>query len=298
MLQWLPNNIYEQDRSKAVEHMAQCLHDGTLALLIGAGASAGLGLPTWKELVEDCAKACSIPYDANDLSTNAGIVSLTSRIERECKDARTFIEKVHATLYRNSRSAQRDFLRQELLLALGSMVMKSRRGSIRDVITFNFDDVLERYMRIHGFSVQVVYNIPTLIRDDDVTVYHPHGFVPLERGVSQSSDFLIFSKNSFDERLGDALNGWTQLTIDTLTRKVGLFVGLSVEGPNFGPAMQQVKNRIKDTRPTGFWFVRDSEAERIEQLRDWRAVPIVVKEYQEIPEILFAICQSALKFVS
>jgi hypothetical protein len=188
-----------------------------------------------------------------------------------------------------------DFIGQELLVALGSLVMRSRRGSIREVITFNFDDVLERYLQLHGFSVQVVYKYPTLIRDEDVTIYHPHGFIPLE--ARESSDFVVFSKNSFDQRLGDGLNEWTRLTTDTLTRKIGVFVGLSVDGPNFGPAMHQIKARVNSTRPTGFWFIKDSEIDRIEQLRDWGAVPIKVHDYQDIPDILFAVCQNALRFV-
>ena len=48
----LPLESYDIDSS--IEELAQCLSDGTLALIIGAGISKSLGLPDWHELVINC----------------------------------------------------------------------------------------------------------------------------------------------------------------------------------------------------------------------------------------------------
>ena len=204
---------------------------------------------------------------------NTELLKLMDRVERGMS-WESYQKVVMGSLYRDARD-ERSLITQPLLSVLGAMTMKSKRGCVREVLTFNFDDLLERYIRIHGFAGEIICRLPCLRRDVDLTVYHPHGFVPSPGSRFEGSDFLIFSKYSFDERLGEQLDPWTELSRDLLLRKVALFIGLSAEGPNLGPLLINVAKRLREPRPTGIWLVGPDDApDTEEQLIKWNVAPI------------------------
>src|ERR1035437_7294833 len=53
-------------------------------------------------------------------------------------------------------------LRNDLLIALGALLMGSKRGSVTEVLNVNCDDVLNWYLALHGFDTQVVTRLPSL----------------------------------------------------------------------------------------------------------------------------------------
>lgn len=289
-ISWLPRDLYERDQNEVLAVLAECLVNGSLALFLGSGVSSGLGLPKWKTLVERCADIAAIPIKPGECDTTEGILEISNRIEES--PGVDFPSVVHQALYKDSKDGAACFLNQHLLIAIGSLVMKARRGSVSEVLTFNFDDVLERYLRLHGCSSQVISQLPTLMRSTDVTVYHPHGFLPLDYRLRDGA--LIFSGDSFDTRLGSALDPWTHMTSELLLRRVGLFIGLSPDGPNLGPLMTQVRTKLNETRPSGFWFVASENWEaHCQKIVRWHGIPIKVNNYSDIPLFLLRVCQQA-----
>lgn len=290
---WLLRELYEQDQGQLIDRLATLLRTGRLAVIFGAGASAGLGLPLWKDLVQGLASEALVSFSDTAIDSMEQMLELTSVIKHKLGDNSLFRDLVKKHLYKSFEGDEDRFLDHRLLVAVGSMLMKSQRGSVSEVLTFNFDDILEQYLGIHGFSTQVICSLPELRRSVDVTIYHPHGFIPSEGGGLDGENSLVLSGDDFDERLADPTNSWTLLTIDLLLRKVPILIGVSPQGPNLGPLILGVRNRLSDARPTAFWFLGGNSIKDAEKVRRWGCVAICVDSYQEIPKMLLSVCRRA-----
>src|SRR5690348_9470103 len=117
-------------------------------------------------------------------------------------------------------------LKEDLLISLGACLMGSRRGSITEVLNFNFDNVLDWYLKLHGYTTQIVSEIPSLRTDVDVTIYHPHGYLPKDVPRGEFSKFLVFSQDSYDARVARfETDPWIAHFRHTLRNREILFVG-------------------------------------------------------------------------
>lgn len=223
--------VAKKDPEQALVPLAAHLREGTLALVLGTGVSMPLGLPRWWELVARCVKSTCLAHTVTDSTPVSNLLTIMEEVEaRFPSDGIKYRELVRTCLYDGVVYSQSS-IRQPLLIALGALLMGSKRGGVSTVLTLNFDDVLEWYLGVHGFTVQIVTTLPQLRKDTDVTVYHPHGFLPfdLRRHSGHMSNFLVLSQYSFDQRMGDRLNLFTQVFRDLLLSKLVLFIGLSGE---------------------------------------------------------------------
>ena len=284
--------------------LSEHLYEGKLALALGAGVSKFLGFPLWWELVHGICVEHNGESSINEDTTTAELNDTVDKIEREINDSIKFNELVKKTLYENV-----DYLddvtviRKELLISLGALMMGSRRGSVNNVITYNYDDVLEWYLGLHGFDVRVISDPRTMTTNSDVTIYHPNGFLPLQDNKNLSKK-LIFSETSFVNRervsmLEDKL--WTNVLDRLSIEKTFIFIGLSGRDPTIYPRLLDIfKNQLNETRPVGYWFyVREDGMEKQEIDKNLRSgiVPIVVKNKDDIPRYLLDVCQRAMAHI-
>lgn len=297
MLKGIPTGSY--DKKLSIRELAKSLHYGSLALVIGAGASIGLGFPSWWELVKRCREKSGLEAtDINENSSSDKITKMTGAVEKEQGGGITYRKFVRDCLYEgiDYNRDRMTIMKKELLIAFGAMLMGSKRGSVNQVLNFNFDDSLEWYLGLHGFKAQVIKGLPSLSRDVDVSIYHPHGYLPFSDD-DHMSEFLIFTKYSYDERLGAPYELWKEMTRVILQSKVVLFVGLSGNDPMFGPLLASVKQSVCEERPTGFWlFGHQLDKDNKEYLIDLNIVPLCFENYQEIPIFLLDICREAATF--
>lgn len=282
-------------RGEPAPAVAGYLKEGALVLLLGAGVSRAVGLPLFWELVQRILKDAGHPWD--DVGSNSDADQLRLRLDRVEQEVGgvDFLVLVERCLYDGIAEYTSNFLKRDLLIALGSLVIGARRGSIRTVLTFNYDDVLEWYLRLHGLRVKSASALPALLADrNDVTVYHPHGFLPRYPSSGQRSNFCILSQFSFDERMGKAVQDlWTDHLKNTLRSKVGLFVGLSGEDPIFGPLLASVKAELSPQRPTGFWLLTEADPKGDDYFLDRNVIPVRLPNHDSYPEFLLGVCQVA-----
>src|SRR5258706_12337035 len=189
----LPLKFYADHLGDSQRFLGSTLRAGSLALFLGAGVSKPLGLPDWPTLISRVATRAGLTLDASTIAD-----AKSSRVAMDSVESSNafpeYSKLVHDALY-DGLTFTDDIVTQKLLVAIGALTMSSRRGSVRTVVTLNFDDVLEQYWSIHGYSWQLVTGLPTLLQETDVTMYHPNGYLPL---IGASSDFLVFSERSFD----------------------------------------------------------------------------------------------------
>jgi hypothetical protein len=298
---------YIDNPRRTIPVIAEYLAEGSLALAIGAGASHGLGLPLWTELVERCIKETNRQKGTHLTETmppradNKEVCELMDQVEKEMGGtlgmgrSAAYRELVPKALY-DGVHYDNSILKKDLLIAVGALLMGSKRGNVREVFNFNFDDVLDWYLRLHGFDTQIITSLPTLRREPDVTIYHPHGYLPLKRAVHSPSDFLIFSQYSYDEKMSDRQDSWLALFEKTMEDRAFLFVGLSGDDQTFGIAITAVKKKIAKQRFTAFWlFGPDVKENRIRYLADRNIVSLKFLSFDHISEFILSICQKALK---
>ena len=165
MWQWLSLDMYEVDRDLCTTCLAQHLAAGTVGLMVGAGISHGMKLPLWWELVRDCRSLAGLDYA--EITDKVGVQELRRAMDEvQCTvgSRAAYHDLVRTNLYANVATDE-TLLKQPLLVALGAMMMRSKRGACGEVVTLNFDDILERYLRINGYVAQVVRSLPCLRRD-------------------------------------------------------------------------------------------------------------------------------------
>lgn len=310
---------------RASDLLADALGSGTLVLHLGAGTSRGAGLPAWPELIRrlrtyvaldtsvvgDRASADELQNFAQDArrafreldSKDRGALALGGG-----SDDREFAQLVKRCLYAGVDLSPA-LVTTEVLIALGALLMGSRRGHVSRIMTLNFDSTLEWYLSLHGLIPRIVIDSKDLEGSEDVRIYHAHGFLSHPDQQLTDSDLVILDMQSVNERLGAPHDPWLELMRHTLSTGFGLFVGLSFRSFKdraMAPLLANIRKTVGDIRPTGVWIcVRESEefasatsiaAEEASQraaFLDENVIPVFLDLYSEIPAFILSVCQKA-----
>lgn len=281
----------------AINFLAKHLKEGTLMLFLGAGISKQFGLPKWDELV-------------NDLRAEVGLAPLMSNppadvLQRgaddvldKLKSEEELINLVEKYLYsKMSKLEPSTIFNNSLLIAIAGLLMGSKRGHVRRVITLNYDNLLEWVLSVFGFSVKTIYSLPELEGSEDVIIYHPHGFIPVPGLHKDKSNFIILGMDSANHRLGTLGHPWTELTRHLLKTSVCLFVGMSPESVSdraISGLFATTGKEVSDNRPLGIWLVLDELGEsKIAEFQRNNIYPIKMETPLEVSEFILNICKSA-----
>ena len=177
-------------------------------------------------------------------------------------------------------------------------MMGSRRGRVREVWTLNFDDVIEWHLRVHGFVSQVITKVPTLLRDVDVTVHHPHGYLPLDDAHGERSSDIVFDDRSYAKRSVGRDEPWRHAVQTALRSKVFLAVGLSWTDRLMTDLVIDASTEIVD-RPTAFWFFGpDCTPAQIKECLSNNVVPLKFDSFDAYIPFILRVCESAMDSVN
>ena len=95
--------------------------------------------------------------------------------EKKACNLDTFHELVQDSLYDGVELDFASIRQNPTLAAIGALVAHSRRGNVSEVFTFNYDDVLERYLGYQGIIARPIIDERFWLIPADVLVHHPHG---------------------------------------------------------------------------------------------------------------------------
>jgi hypothetical protein len=293
---------YWADRDKLIGYLAKQLLDGRLALLLGAGVSIKFGLPGWAELVNRMSAA------TGGAALGAGGDALrraqTIRDEKFKDNTKGFIELVREALYRDASVEFSRLTKNELLSAIGSLVMASGRGSASKVITLNFDDILETYLEYFGFVVSSVIEEKHWNSNSDVTIYHPHGFLPFSHlDKRRGADIVLSTRDFLRAMTADRLNGWRWLLFTLFRTHTVLHIGLSGDDLNIESLMNDIQalHPAKSSKAAygGVRFALDQadlDTDIVASYKGYGVYTHLLKDWdEELPNFLFGICQEARK---
>jgi hypothetical protein len=278
------------------KYLAKQLDRGRLALVLGAGISTAFKLPGWKELLKRLYALRGVrPPKGADLKQQADYF----RVTYFKNDKKGFIEAVKEALYQGVSVNFQDLRRSPTLGAIGSLVMASQRGSASEVITFNWDNLLELYLEYHGFVTLSARHERHWGGRADVSVLHPHGFIPYGT-LEKSSDDIVFDQTSYGDVIGKEDRPWRQKLLTILRSHTCLFIGLSGTDDNLVSLLQTCKSQHASRKEnTLFWGITFTTSKNAAQATLWEEKGVYSKTvsnyHTELPEILFGICQEAAR---
>ena len=225
-----------------------------LVLFLGAGVSIPYGLPSWKSLVlellfEQAQRTRRLgrmwPHYRRAVASwmtdyfDYDPLVLARMVERDLRGrnpaslvrplvdrSSLFLARLRTHLYANHREPAG----RTILQAIAELIARSdKRSGVDAVITFNFDDLLERELRRRRVDVQAVTSRERQ-RGAGLRVIHAHGFVPQYGPLSREN--IIFTEPDY-HRLTESVFHWSlSEVVERLRKSTVLFIGLSMSDPS------------------------------------------------------------------
>ena len=281
----------------AANDVAGFLADGTLQLFLGAGVSKGFGLPGWHRLVAGIlGKADDVAFvDSLKPKSDKDLGKLIDPIDDGTIE---YQKKVHAALYPSSvaNDLSEQLQRSPLLLAVAGLLTGSCRGRIDRIITYNYDDLLEQYLRMLGYSVCIRTDPIEFSSRADVEINHNNGFLPQAWDKTTLLPEVVLSEKSFRERRSEIDKGWSSYVEHCLDTKNCLFLGLSGDDSAMLDVLKRAHNRIQRRGDyIGYWLMTpDAFLRNSASLLHVGVCPIQIPK-EKLPGFIFDVCQIAAK---
>ena len=192
-----PSIDWRQEREDRLHNLSVEFGDGNFSLVLGAGVSIDSGLPDWSSLLDSLfvrllTRDLANESDIRDSEIDSIVKRLkdvddpspllTARYLRKglnnapTDKSDSFYTIVSDELYRRGKRRSRV---DTWIKALAKMTRPRRTGAkIKAVVTYNFDDLLEKELRSTGDLFRSIFREGDIPTSDELPIYHVHGFLP------------------------------------------------------------------------------------------------------------------------
>lgn len=331
---------WKEQRKEVIKEIAYHYRGGRFSLMLGAGVSSSAGLPDWDTLLNSLFVSMLTDDGLAEKKTENDQISSIVRRLREIDgpsalmlarylrkglssgsavEQSKFIDSVTNQLY--ALRDKRFSINSPLIRAIANLCTPSRTGArVRSVLTYNFDDLVERELQERGLSFKSIYEEIDLAGPEDLPVYHVHGFLPEDRSsypnIDQST--LVFSEEGYHQIYGEAYHWSNLIQLNSLKETACLMIGLSLTDPNLRRLLEisaksldkpkhfaflkrvdydefskeDGKNIVKASASTIKTFLERHHSLNEEVMRELGVNIIWYENYDEIPQILKEISNS------
>lgn len=292
---------WRKDRDKCLEMAKVSLLGNDFSLFLGAGVSMSADLPSWWNLLSGLAsnsKHKVFKDDDMEQLTNVCYDSaivlgrfLRMMMERKSEDEE-YYQCLHDALYDGCASFSSPLINEICNL------IESKRQQAQSIITYNFDDVMERALASRGVANYSVFeqNQPQRL----LPIYHVHGFIPFDSNEVIKS-VPVLSEEEYHRVYANSYNWSNVEQIHALSRTACVFIGLSMTDPNLRRLLD-IANKGSENDPRHFVFlphiesfgkdkngeIKNSEAMRIqkEMFLELGLRVIWYEDYNELPKLI------------
>lgn len=160
--------------------------------------------------------------------------------------AHSFSDLIQKYLYSKEHSSK-------LLDALATVIQQKKA---EEVITYNFDNILEQELEKRGLVDSEDYK--SISKDAEIKghnmlpIYHVHGIIP-ETG---SAEIVVFSEEEYHKRYANPFH-WSNIEqLHALSRKHCFFIGLSMTDPNLRRLLDAAREINKTDKEIHYAFLR------------------------------------------
>lgn len=222
-----------------VDALRKAYTEGRLILFAGAGVSAGLGLPTWQELVNEMAR--QLGYDPAEFSAYGDYRALAEYFK-----LKVGMEGLH-------RWMAQEWHRPDIDIRTSTIHRLIVQSSFHKIYTTNFDRWIEAAHDAYGTEYVKISNVRDLAKATDGVrqIVKFHG--DLDDGPS-----IVLDETSYFERLSFESPLDIKLRADLLGHSV-LFIGYSISDTNIRLLFYKLsrmwdQSDNKAARPSSYWF--------------------------------------------
>lgn len=245
---------WKDQRQKLINIIINEYQTGRFSLLLGAGVSSSAGLPDWDTLLNSLFVSMLTEDNLGESSTDSDQTSsIVKRLRQmdgpsalmlaryirkgitadSAAEQGKFIATVTTKLYelRNKKFS----ISSDLIKSIANLCVPSRTGAnVRAVLTYNFDDLLERELKEQGLTYRSIFEEIELPSPEELPVYHAHGFLPEDRSQYSNIDkaTLVFSEEGYHHIYRDAYHWSNLIQLNSLKETSCLMIGLSLTDPN------------------------------------------------------------------
>lgn len=279
--------------SNQIDFLGEKIAAGNITIFLGAGASYDFKLPNWDGLINNMAKECAIDYDKKELLKSA------SKIKKEItSQGKDFIDVLHRAIYKEYEDDFGKLRGSHTLNSIYATIASAKRASAQVVVTLNYDDVIETFLRFHGLIVQSIYPGCLVKEDADEYVYHPHGFVPynIKSAVSKPEE-IVLTRADYIKIFANTDSEWDILILERLITSTPIFVGLGEDDLNLLRLFQRLTAHDKRTRSSPYIGISFKKNRSDETEDAWNENNIYCKEVENyedaIAKFLYSCCQKS-----
>lgn len=262
-----------------IKDYVQNLHQSTVSVFIGAGASKGAGYVSWKELLKDIADDLQLIIDKED-----DLISIAQYHVNEF-NRNKINETIVGEFTRNTQETENHRILTRL--------------PIQTIWTTNYDKIIEDTYRKYRKNPDIkitTESIPTNLPNRDVIVYKIHGDV-------SDVNSAIITKDDYD--MFDSTRGlFVEALKGELATKTFMFIGYSFNDPNLSYIISKLTFLLGNSKRTHYCFFKklslddfdgDEEALRynsikqelkIKDLKRYGIRTIQIENHSDITEIL------------
>lgn len=196
----------------------------------------------------------------------------------------------------------------ELLRAISHLCIPKRRNvGIKSVVTYNYDDLLEKHLSEQEISYVPIFKETDTCSFEELAVYHVHGYLPRDASFSkeQSNSLLVLSEEVYHALMLDPYS-WSNITqLNLLRENTCLMLGLSMTDPNLRRLLEIASRKspepkhyailkrhttssrnIKVGKKALDTYINVDQELQEESYKELGVRIIWVDDYKEIPQIL------------
>lgn len=241
---------WKEKRKKIIESAKDAAQQLNNVLFLGAGVSMSAGMPSWNKLLE------GLMSEVKQLKepTRSAFKEMSSHVLEECGDSYLIMARyLQTAIHQYDKKANFSELIQKhlygetkkssLLYGLSSIIQQKK---VNEVITYNFDDILEQTLQTNGLTN--TKDFTSISKDAEIKnhntlpIYHVHGIIP-EKGPT---DTVVFSEEEYHDRYSNSYHWSNVEQLHALSRMHCFFVGLSMSDPNLRRLLD-VAHKMNDT---------------------------------------------------
>ncbi|WP_205667166.1 SIR2 family protein [Arenibacter latericius] len=226
-------------KRQSVLNLTKAFKDGKLVLVLGAGISLDFGIPTWNSLLQklmvhtiekDNEKSNLLSNLFNKIFTPTPLIAgryLQNYFENNNS---SFENMVRDVIYEKVKKETKSPLLEEIVKLC---VAPGKRPNLDSIITYNFDDILEYKLEETELDIpfKSIYGIGMDVRNDELPIYHVHGFLPENKKLDKLNA-ITFGERNYHQQYSDIYSWNNIVQINKFRENACIFIGSSLTDPN------------------------------------------------------------------
>nr|WP_299167675.1 SIR2 family protein [uncultured Allomuricauda sp.] len=226
-------------RQQITKNLNEAYQKEQLVLALGAGISIEFGIPSWNLLLQSL-MVHSIEKENNVSTVLAKLFNdifrpnplIAGRYLQEYfeKNDSSFESMVRDVLYSEMNKDKKSKLLDEIVKIC---VAPGKSPNLDSIITYNFDDILEYKLKKTEMPIpyKSVYGIGIEVKNDELPIYHVHGYLPETEKLNDSHK-ITFGESNYHQQYSDIYSWNNMVQINKFRENTCLFIGSSLTDPN------------------------------------------------------------------